>query len=302
MKPQHLLMIRNEASLTFACRCTGAAGFLAWAFLFLGAAAGAQGQRPRQAASGTQGPSPGIAEGRQTFESRCASCHGLDGRGGERAPDVATRASVRRRSDADLFRIIQRGMPTAGMPSFATLESSRINALVSYLRLLQGKTGGSKVAGDPQKGKALFHGNARCADCHMMEGAGGYIASDLSLFGRTRAPEEIRDAITHPGRDSGTSRGVVAVTTRDGQNFAGVLRNEDNFSLQLQTLDGVFHLFLKTDVTNVARQTEPLMPSDYGSLLNKSEIDDLISYMAAAARGSRSEPAPGTQRNRDDED
>jgi len=188
------------------------------------------------------------------------------------------------------------------MPSFATLESSRINALVSYLRLLQGKTGGSKVAGDPQKGKALFHGNARCADCHMMEGAGGYIASDLSLFGRTRAPEEIRDAITHPGRDSGTSRGVVAVTTRDGQNFAGVLRNEDNFSLQLQTLDGVFHLFLKTDVTNVARQTEPLMPSDYGSLLNKSEIDDLISYMAAAARGSRSEPAPGTQRNRDDED
>jgi putative heme-binding domain-containing protein len=226
----------------------------------------------------------------------------LDGRGGERAPDVATRASVRRRSDADLFRIIQRGMPTAGMPSFATLESSRINALVSYLRLLQGKRGGSKVAGDPQKGKALFYGNARCADCHMMEGAGGYIASDLSLFGRTRAPEEIRDAITQPGRDSGTSRGVVAVTTRDGQNFAGVLRNEDNFSLQLQTLDGVFHLFLKTDVTNVAHQAEPLMPSNYGSLLNKSEIDDLISYMAAAARGSRSEPAPGTKRNRDDED
>jgi hypothetical protein len=80
------------------------------------------------------------------------------------------------------------------------------------------------------------------------------------------------------------------------------LRNEDNFSLQLQTLDGVFHLFLKTDVTNVAHQAEPLMPSNYGSLLNKSEIDDLISYMAAAARGSRSEPAPGTKRNRDDED
>jgi cytochrome c oxidase cbb3-type subunit 3 len=193
-------------------------------------------------------------------------------------------------------------MPAAGMPAFATLESSRINALVSYLRLLQGKTVGSKVAGDPQKGKTLFYGKAQCADCHMMDGAGGYIASDLSTFGRTRAPEEIRDAITQPNRDSAASGGVVAVTTHDGQNFSGVLRNEDNFSLQLQTLDGVFHLFLKTDVTNVTHQAEPLMPSNYGSLLSRTEIDDLISYMVAAARGSRSETASGTKRNRNDED
>jgi cytochrome c oxidase cbb3-type subunit III len=294
-------MIRNEASLTFVRRCIGVAGLLAWASLFL-AVTGAQGQKPRQAVSGPQGPSPAIAEGRQAFESRCAGCHGLDGRGGERAPDVATRAGVQRLSNADLFKIIQRGMPAAGMPSFATLDNSRINALVSYLRLLQGKIGGAKVAGDPQKGKALFYGKARCADCHMLDGAGGFIASDLSSYGRTRAPEEIRDAITRPSGNSGTSRSVVAVTTRDGQNFSGVLRNEDNFSLQLQTLDGVFHLLVKSDVANVAYQAEPLMPSDYGSLLNKSEIDDLISYMVAASRGSPSETASRAKRNRNDED
>jgi cytochrome c oxidase cbb3-type subunit III len=294
-------MIRKEAFLTFARRCIGAAGWLAWASLFP-AVGGAQGQEPRHALSGTQGPSPAIAEGRQAFESRCAGCHGLDGRGSERAPDVATRAGVLRLSNADLFKIIQRGMPAAGMPSFGTLDSSRINSLVSYLRLLQGKTGGAKVAGDPQKGKALFYGKARCADCHMMDGAGGYIASDLSSYGRTRAPEEIREAITQPGRDSGTSRGVVSVSTRDGQNFSGVLRNEDNFSLQLQTLDGVFHLLVKSDVANVAHQAEPLMPADYGSLLSPGEIDDLISYMVTAARGGPSETAARTKRNRDDED
>jgi cytochrome c oxidase cbb3-type subunit 3 len=294
-------MIRKRVFSMFARLCVCAAGLLVWAFVFL-AVAGAQGQKPRETVSGTQGPSPAIAEGRQAFESRCAGCHGLDGRGSERAPDVATRPSVQRRTDADLFKIIQRGMPAAGMPSFATLDSSRINALVSYLRLLQGKTGGAKVAGDPQKGKALFYGKARCADCHMMDGAGGYIASDLSSYGRTRAPDEIRDAITKPGRDGGTSRGVVAVTTRDGQNLSGALRNEDNFSLQVQTLDGVFHLFVKSDVANVAHQAEPLMPSDYGSLLNKSEIDDLIGYMVTAARGDPSETASRTKRKRNDED
>jgi cytochrome c oxidase cbb3-type subunit 3 len=294
-------MIRKEVSLTFARRRIGVAGLLACAAL-VPSVAGAQGQKPRHAASGTQGPSPAIAEGRQAFESRCAGCHGLDGRGGERAPDVATRPGVQRLSDADLFKIIQRGMPAVGMPSFATLDTSRINALVDYLRLLQGKIGGAKVAGDPQMGKTLFYGKARCAECHMMDGAGGYIAADLSAYGRTRAPDEIREAITKPGKEGGTSRGVVTVALRDGQKISGVLRNEDNFSLQLQTLDGVFYLFVKSDVESLAHQPESLMPSDYGTTLSRSEIDDLIGYLVTAGRGSKSEAVSRTRRNRDDED
>ena len=292
-------MIRKRAVSIFVRTSIRVAGLLVWVFLLL--AARGQGQKGRQATSGAHGPGPAIAEGRQAFESRCAGCHGLDGRGSERAPDLATRATVQRRADAELFKIIQDGIPALGMPSFGTMDRSRIGALVSYLRLLQGKTGGAKVAGDPQKGKALFYGKARCAECHMMDGAGGYIASDLSSYGRTRAPEEIRDAIAKPGGDSGTSRGVVAVTTRDGQNFSGVLRNEDNFSLQMQTLDGVFHLFAKSDVVSLARQPESLMPSDYGSVLSPGEIDDLISYMVAA-RGGKSETPSPAKRKRNDED
>ena len=294
-------MIRKEAYLTFARRRIRVAGLLAWTFLFV-AAANAQEPKARRGAHGPQGSSQAIAEGRQAFESHCAGCHGLDGRGGERAPDVATRSGVQRLSNADLFKIIQRGMPAAGMPSFAILDSSRINALVSYLRLLQGKTGAAKVAGDPQKGKGLFYGKARCAECHMMDGTGGFIAEDLSAYGRTRVPDEIREAITKPGKDGGTSRGIVAVTTRDGQNFSGVVRNEDNFSLQLQTLDGVFHLFVKSDVERLAHQPESLMPSDYGTTLSRSEVDDLIAYLVTAARTGKSEAASRTGRNRNDED
>src|SRR5713101_6268356 len=108
--PQHHTMSRGRASVIFAHWCSGVAGSLAWTFLFM-AAASAQEQKPRQAASGAHGSSQAIAEGRQAFESHCAGCHGLDGRGGERAPDVATRASARRRSDAELFQIIQSGIP-----------------------------------------------------------------------------------------------------------------------------------------------------------------------------------------------
>src|SRR5256885_9825619 len=39
-----------------------------------------------------------------------------------------------------------------------------------------------------------------------------------------------------------------SVTTREGLQFTGIARNEDNFSLQLQSLDGAFHLFAKSDL------------------------------------------------------
>jgi cytochrome c oxidase cbb3-type subunit 3 len=238
-------------------------------------------------------------EGRQAFESRCAGCHGLDGRGGERAPDVATRASARRRSDAELFQIIQNGIPARGMPSFATMDSSRIHALVSYLRLLQGKSEGASVSGDPQQGKALFFGKARCSDCHMVDGAGGFIAADLSTYGRTRAPEEIRAAITSKQKNrSGTASGLTTVTLSDGQKFSGIVRNEDNFCLQLQTLDGAFHLLTKAELQSLTRSSEPLMPFDYGSTLNRNEIDVLISFLVNSSRGSETSSASGTKEKR----
>lgn len=256
---------------------------------------------PGQASDAKQGHD----EGRHAFESRCAGCHGLDGRGGERAPDLATRPSARRRSDTELFQIIQSGIPARGMPSFATLDSSRIHALVNYLRLLQGNLGGAKVSGDAQQGKALFFGKARCSDCHMVEGAGGFIAADLSTYGRTRAPEEIRAAITmKQNKSKGTADSLTTVTTRDGQTFSGVLRNEDNFSIQLQTLDGAFHLFTRTELQSLVRSSEPLMPSNYGSTLSPNEIDDLISFLVTSARGGKTAStsnvrAKRSQRNND---
>ena len=39
------------------------------------------------------------ARGLETFRSRCAACHGLDGRGGEHAPDIVTNPKVRELSD-----------------------------------------------------------------------------------------------------------------------------------------------------------------------------------------------------------
>jgi len=242
-----------------------------------------------------------IADGRQVFESRCTGCHGIDGRGGERAPDITTSAKTQRRSDSALAQIINNGIPSAGMPAFSTLDASTSRALVKYLRFLQGKTGSAALPGNPQNGKAIFFGLARCSECHLAAGAGGFIASDLSSYGRSRPVEEIREAIIKPNQPSNGSRGTVTIETRAGQTLTGVLRNEDNFSLQLQTLDGAFHLLMKSDVASVKRDSNSLMPADYGSTLSAGDLNDLVSFLISVAQHDKS-PDPKKTEPSDEEE
>jgi len=229
-----------------------------------------------------------IAEARQTFENRCAACHGLDGRGGERAPDIATSAKTQNRTDAALTQIITNGIPTSGMPSFSSLDPPTIRALVKYLRALQGKGESAAMPGDPAAGKAIFFGSARCSQCHLAGGKGGFLGPDLSTFARRRPPEEIRDAITKPATLPGLGRNEVTVTPRSGQALTGVLRNEDNFSLQLQSPDGAFHSVMKSDVASISRNPKPLMPNDYGSTLSATQLNDLISFLMSTAQQTNS--------------
>jgi putative heme-binding domain-containing protein len=236
------------------------------------------------AKSGSPQAEQPLAVGRQFFENRCAGCHGLDGRGGEHAPDIATRAAAQRRSDAAIALTIRTGIPSVGMPAFPTLDDSTLRSLVAYVRFLQGRASVVKLPGDPVRGKSLFFGKARCSECHTLAGAGGFLASDLSSYARNHGPDDIRQAILTPAKAS-RAAALTEVTGRDGKKYSGVTRNEDNFSLQLQTPDGVFHLFQKSEVASVARENTSLMPSDYASTLKAEELQDLIAFLMTTNSG-----------------
>jgi putative heme-binding domain-containing protein len=221
--------------------------------------------------------------GQQLFSSRCAGCHGLDGRGGEHAPNIATNEAVQRLADKDLAHIIRNGIPAAGMPAFgSSFNEDQVKEVVSYLRVLQGRGQTIKLAGDAVKGHALFFGTAGCSECHMMNGQGGFLGADLSAYGASHSPDQIRDSILNPGKERDPRHGTIIVITRSGQKYTGIVRNEDNFSVQMQTRDGAFHFFDKADVTRIERPAYSLMPQ-YGSRLTKTELDDLISFLVTSA-------------------
>ena len=218
------------------------------------------------------------------FASRCGMCHGIDGRGGGHAPDIASRA-VAELSDADLKRILQDGIPARGMPPFAALGPAVIKSMVAYLRVLQGRAGIAAVNGSPVRGKDLFFGRARCSDCHMVRGAGGFLGPELSSYSGSHSPDRVRQAIVEPNRDLDLKAETVTVVTRDGTELVGLARNEDNFSLRLQTLDGSFHLLMKSALVALSRDHRSLMPSDYASRLSAQDLNDLVSFLVSVGAG-----------------
>ena len=229
-----------------------------------------------------------LAAGRRTFESTCAPCHGLNGKGGEHAPDIATSPEVVRLSDRETLKVLQEGILQKGMPPFIALGPARLSEVLNYLRSLQGKDKTAAVMpASVKEGKEIFAGKGGCLECHMVQGVGGFLGSDLSDYGASHSADDIRSAIVSADQRPGFRKGLAKATTKDRQQISGLVRNEDNFSVQLQALDGTFHLLEKSGLSELSFDSAPVMPSDYDSKLSESELDQLVGYLLSIADAKR---------------
>lgn len=218
-------------------------------------------------------------KGKTVFESSCAVCHGLDGGGGEHAPNIARSSVAKLMTDSDLNRVLHDGIPGKGMPAFKTLGEIKLHSIQSYLRWLQAKTAGKADTGNPIQGREVFFGKGQCSGCHAMGGNGHFISTDLSDYAYDHSADEVRAAIVRPQGQGAMPHTSVNVTTKAGQRVSGLIRNENNSSLQVQDPDGHFYLFLKSDLASVERSQAPSMPADYKQKLSSTEIEDLVSYI-----------------------
>lgn len=229
--------------------------------------------------------------GRSAFNSSCAGCHGLDGRGSDKAVNISENVRVRRLSDAQLSSIISNGVPGTGMPAFRNLPERQVRALVSYLRSLQGRDEAHALTGDAKRGREIFFGKGDCSSCHMISGLGGFLGPDLTNHGASSSPSAIRDEIMRSPRVPPPGYRAAVLTTASGERLEGLIRNEDNFSVQLQTKDGRFHFLTKAELQEIEYLNASLMPADYRDRLSDGELNDLVSYLMAIP-GSNSKATP----------
>jgi len=135
----------------------------------------------------------------------------------------------------------------------------------------------------------------------MIGGQGGFFGQDLTSYATRVGAEDIRSVIVNPNRDLDPRHGLVTVILADSSTLSGMARNEDNFSLQLQTPDGVFHLLNKSGIKDLTYTGRSPMPSDYGATLSSGELNDLVSYLLRTSRAVRFGKAQGNREDRNEE-
>jgi len=248
-----------------------------------------------------RGNEEAITDGREVFNRSCTSCHGYDGASGDRAPALA--ASGRRylrTSDRELFDAIEKGVPNSLMPPSGLPETVAWK-IAAYITSLRATAIDAPVKGDASHGEQIFGGKGECSRCHMLHGKGGLIGPDLSNVASQRQLSAIRSALSkdenHHVFDGGAHDPTltplatyksVRVVTRDGKMISGILKNEDDYSLQILGSDNALHLFARDRLREVVYEPKSLMPTDYDKRLTPDEFQDLLAFLSRLGT-----PAPG---------
>ncbi len=103
------------------------------------AAVGAELQRAPAAARTLENPYAGekdaVLAGEKLFRRHCAECHGSDGRGRDKAPDLRS-GVIQSASAGTLFWFLKNGNIKRGMPSWSRLPDQQRWQLVTYIQTL----------------------------------------------------------------------------------------------------------------------------------------------------------------------
>ncbi|MGH9659593.1 MAG: c-type cytochrome [Bryobacteraceae bacterium] len=221
-----------------------------------------------------------VETGGKLYSGRCGHCHGQSGEGGRGA--VLNSGRLRRpSSDRDLFSIIRAGIPGTEMPGAFNLPEPEIWRMVAHVKQL-GRQGASELlTGNAAAGLEVYR-KSGCAQCHRIEGQGGFLGPDLTDAGAKRAARHLRESVVNPSADIPLDYRSVAVTTVAGQTVSGIHLNEDEYSVHLQDLSGNPRSFLKRDLKQVRLPRESTMPAY--STLPPADVENLVAYLAR--RGS----------------
>lgn len=179
--------------------------FMALAVFGVGYAAVSAAIKPAHAAA-SQTPEHVLAKGRQLFNASCASCHGMQGQGTQRAPSLVGAGAA-----AVHFQMSTGRMPLSnpegaqGAAKDTTFAKEQIRAIAAYVATFgPGPAIPTDEQVDPEGGDLMLGGKlfrANCASCHNFAGEGGALTYGKEAPQITDAtPRQIYEAmLTGPG-------------------------------------------------------------------------------------------------------
>ena len=241
-----------------------------------------------------QAPTPVIsaadaAQAVRDFNSTCASCHGENGGGGDRAPALVDNPHLRTLDAGGIEAIIRTGQ--RAMPPFPNLPQGQLSRLGAWLHSLNISGLQSAPPEQVAAGESYFYGAGGCSGCHMVRGRGASLGPDLSAIAARTTKAELEHWLDDPTSLMGTKSLPICpgyafcpdfqwamqnVVLKSGEKLRGFARRRTEREVALQTLDGKFRMIPIEAISTIVQDKQSVMPKFHG---NSAERRDLLAYL-----------------------
>ena len=135
--------------------------------------------------------------------------------------------------------------------------------------------------GKPESGKAIFQNvnGVGCIKCHSAGGQGGQVGPALDSIGTKYTRAQILESVLYPSKQIAAGYEQSLVRTKDGNTYAGVVRQETPDEITLFDSTAKKIVVRKSDIQ--VRKTTPVsvMPEGLQQGLTPQQFADLISYL-----------------------
>jgi quinoprotein glucose dehydrogenase len=137
------------------------------------------------------------------------------------------------------------------------------------------------IGGDADLGRKIFleKADVSCLRCHKINGNGGEVGPDLTGIGKKQKRDYLLESLVDPNKQIAKGYETTVITLANGQVKSGILKSEDAKEVRLMNPEGQIITIAKSQIDDRSRGPSA-MPSDLVQKLTRSEIRDLVEFLA----------------------
>lgn len=136
-----------------------------------------------------------------------------------------------------------------------------------------------RLTGKAASGKALYQ--QLCVSCHKLGSEGHALGPDLVTM-KSMGREKILVNILDPNREVAPQYYGYSIDTRDGENYSGLIANEDGANVTLKAAFGATTAVARSDIAAMKSTGMSIMPEGLEAGLNHQKMADLIEFIVTA--------------------
>jgi putative membrane-bound dehydrogenase-like protein len=134
--------------------------------------------------------------------------------------------------------------------------------------------------GDIRRGQAVFNSTkAACSACHAIGYMGGNVGPDLTHIAKIRTERDLLESIVFPSASIVRSYEPVAIATKDGKLFNGLIRRESPDEIVLATGPNQEARIARDDVEYLRPSNVSVMPAGLDQQLTPRDLADLVAFL-----------------------